>query len=91
MAEPRPVIQEPTGIVLHYRDDGPSGPCGQTVSVTSPWSRLYRYEREEDALAFMRFVRDHPARIGRRNPRVENWWHEEHVVKGPIIPEAERV
>jgi hypothetical protein len=77
-------------MVLHYRDDGPSGPCGQTVSTTAPWSRLYHYENEDDAVAFMRYVRDNPLKLGRRNPRIESWWHAEHVYEGPVVPEAER-
>ena len=77
-------------MVLHYKDDGPSGPCGQTVSVTSPWSRLYRYEREEDAVAFIRYLKAHPLDFGRRNPRIEAWWQEEQIEDGPIVPEAQR-
>jgi hypothetical protein len=77
-------------MVLHYRDDGPSGPCGQMTSITSPWSRLYTYKSEDDAMAFMRYLEGHPAGFGRRRPRIEAWWYDEHVLEGPVVPEDMR-
>ena len=79
-------------IVLHYRDDGPSGPCGQSTFYTSPWSRLYFYDNEDDATAYMRFLKAQPGSFaGRLRPRVEQYWFGEHVESGPIVPEGERV
>lgn len=61
-------------VYVRYQDDGPSGPCGQTMNVTSPWDRLYVYENEEDARAFVRFVKDKRVGWGRRNPRISGYW-----------------
>ena len=36
-------------VVLVYLDDGPSGPCGQSMSITSPHTRVHIFE-DEDAL-----------------------------------------
>lgn len=77
-------------MVLHYRDDGPSGPCGQCTSITAPWSRLYVYDNENDAVAYMRFLKDRTEHAGRRRPRIEAFWYDEEYCPGPIVPEAER-
>jgi hypothetical protein len=79
-------------VVLHYKDDGPSGPCGQCMSVTAPWDRLYTYEgadAERDATAYMRFLAQRRSFAGRRNPRIENYWLD-GMEPGPIVPEDER-
>lgn len=31
-----------------YSDDGPSGPCGQSMSITCPWSILYVFKDEDE-------------------------------------------
>ena len=74
----------------HYRDDGPSGPCGQSMSITAPWSRLFVWEgenAERDAEEFMRRLRNEPTVMGRRNARVEAWWFEAdgNVLDGPTF------
>ncbi len=74
-------------VYVHYRDDGPSGPCGQLVSITSPWSKLYRYEGDDayrDARAFMVWVAEHPVGSGRRNPRVEAFFYEAEDGPAPV-------
>lgn len=78
-------------ITLHYRDDGPSGPCGQSMSITAPWSRLYTYENEDDAHAYVAFLSCRTEHAGRRRPRIEAHWYDEHIRTGPVVPEAERV
>jgi hypothetical protein len=80
---------------LHYRDDGPGGPCGQTMSVTSPWSRLYVYDGENaeaDARALIVYLQERRAGFGRRNARIEAFWFEEdgNVLAGPVVPALER-
>lgn len=89
-------IEQPGRAFIRYRDDGPSGPCGQTTSTTSPWDRLYVYEgerAERDAEAFMRWLVQNQHAHGRRNPRIDGWWYEDDglsVLEGPVVPEAER-
>jgi hypothetical protein len=31
-----------------YSDDGPSGPCGQCMSTTCPWTILYVFKNEDE-------------------------------------------
>ncbi len=81
-------------VALHYQDDGPSGPCGQTMSVTSPWSRIYIYEgptAEVDADAFRSYLQVN--QIGRRNARVTAMWCEADgpSFEGPLVPAGQRV
>lgn len=33
---------------LLYEDDGPLGICGQAMSITSNWKRLYKIRKYED-------------------------------------------
>lgn len=75
-------------VYLHYRDDGPNGPCGQAMSTTMPWSRLLIYEgpdAERDATTYARHLDAH--NVGRLNARIEEWWLEidGHVRPGPIL------
>ena len=58
-------------VYLRYQDDGPLGACGQIISVTNPWDRLYIFKDHEAAYEFMREVE---SCRGRKNPRVTKIW-----------------
>ena len=54
-------------IYVIYQDDGPKGFCGQSMSITCPWHKLYRL-KDYDAF---RVFRDHIESIASRaNPRI---------------------
>lgn len=62
-------------VYLRYQDDGPSGFCGQTTSVTSPWDQLHIFPDYDSAREYMRQLEQWPP--GRKNPRVTAIWQEE--------------
>lgn len=49
-----------------YEDDGPSGICGQSCSITNPWKRLYLFETEEKMREFARAVENSKGRLRSR-------------------------
>ena len=49
-----------------YRDNGPGGPCGQSMSTTRNWTRVYLFNTEQEALEW---IRDNPIGKGRENPQ----------------------
>ena len=57
---------------VHYKDDGPSGPCGQDIRSTSPKNRLYVFR--DRAAAEPMILRVNERKTGGRNPRIENSW-----------------
>lgn len=60
---------------LHYQDDGPAGPCGQSMDVTMPQNKLMRFSDEDDARHYVRMTEQHGN--GRRRPRFTGWREEE--------------
>lgn len=36
-----------------YRDDGPKGACGQSMSVTRKWTYVFLFNTEDEALRWM--------------------------------------
>lgn len=48
-----------------YRDDGPKGPCGQSMSFTRKWTRVYLFNTEDEAL---KWKGSNPIAEGRKNP-----------------------
>ena len=56
---------------VRYQDDGPMGLCGQAMSITMPWDRLYVFDCAEDADRFCAGVRESN---GRKNARVTARW-----------------
>lgn len=54
---------------LLYLDDGPKGPCGQCMSITSPWRRLYLFDDYEEMWLFSKTLC--LDKCGRKNPRLE--------------------
>lgn len=38
-----------SAVALVYTDEGPGGPCGQSCSTTSEWSRVYLFDDEDSA------------------------------------------
>ena len=55
-------------IILAYEDQGPSGACGQVMSVTAPWHQLLIFFDFEEAKEFQENIYKHnPHRI---NPRI---------------------
>jgi hypothetical protein len=51
-----------------YNDDGPSGPCGQEMSITSPWTNVWLFDSEEAAWEFA--SKTNLCNGGRRRQRV---------------------
>jgi len=60
-----------------YEDNGPSGPCGQTVENTAPWRKLYIFNDETEARAFVARVTEHPFKLGRIRPRIIGFWSDD--------------
>ena len=55
----------PKGTVIAvYRDDGPSGICGQSMEITCPHTAIHIFKSEEE---FWTFVRDNPGRGGKNS------------------------
>lgn len=72
---------------VHYADDGPSGPCGQSVENTAPWNKLYVFRSSK---TWLDFIHDVGVETFRRNARVLGAWaegddHYEQVTA--ILPE----
>ncbi len=51
---------------VHYTDEGPRGPCGQSCSTTNPWDRVLIFQDDEN-------MRNYLENMGksRRNPKVK--------------------
>lgn len=58
-------------IYAHYQDDGPNGPCGQSMHTTSNWNILYRCKDRE---AFDRLREQVEGCKGRRRARIVAAW-----------------
>jgi hypothetical protein len=71
---------------LAYEDDGPSGPCGQSVSITMPWRKLLVYENPDDAYALMGFLASRTVFGGRRRPRIVGAWSDDDYLGGKVEP-----
>ncbi len=37
---------------LVYHDDGPAGACGQSMSTTCPWNKVYLFDSEDEMMAY---------------------------------------
>lgn len=57
-----------------YEDKGPSGPCGQAISVTRNHNDLYIFDDEESARVFISKVRPNTSRI---MPKIVGFWSED--------------
>lgn len=68
-------------IFANYKDDGPNGFCGQSMSITCKFNKLYIFNKRED---FKRFESDLKKYKGRKNPRIEYVW-EEGYAKEDVI------
>ena len=55
-----------------YKDDGPSGICGQSCSITSPWTHLYLFSNYKAVKDFIDKIKN---QTGRKNARVEFVFH----------------
>lgn len=53
-------------------DKGPSGPCGQITSVTSPRKDLYIFDDEESARLFITKVEK--CGMGKVTPKIIGFW-----------------
>lgn len=60
-------------IYVGYEDKGPSGPCGQTVSNTAPWRKLYVFNSRESFQNFMDSIHS----IRRIQPKIVGVWDSE--------------
>ena len=52
-----------------YRDDGPKGMCGQSMSITREWTSVYLFKTEEEALEWLGDNPVRQERQDRKNPR----------------------
>lgn len=41
-------------VAVVYTDQGPSGPCGQSVITTSAWTKVFLFENEEKAYEWLK-------------------------------------
>jgi len=60
-------------IYIRYQDDGPSGPCGQATSTTSPWDILHIFKDQKSYRKFTKLVE---SMTWRKNSRITAIWHE---------------
>lgn len=58
-------------IYVHYSDEGPLGICGQSMSITSNWNKLYKFKNYED---FKEIVERMVNITHRKNPKVFGIW-----------------
>ena len=59
---------------IRYKDDGPSGICGQACSITNPWDKLDIFENYDEARKFMKNIKNFESH--RKNPRIDYYWQE---------------
>ena len=52
-----------------YTDDGPRGPCGQSMHTTSPRTRLYLFSTQEELAEWLK-AQPNPKKSGRRNAKI---------------------
>lgn len=64
-----------------YEDDGPSGICGQSCSITNPWKKLYIFETEEKMREFLRNVEEIKTR---KNSRVSGLFYPSEFARNDI-------
>jgi len=57
-----------------YEDKGPSGPCGQAVSVTRSHNDLYIFDDEASAREFIDEARPNASRV---MPKIIGFWSED--------------
>lgn len=50
-----------------YTDEGPSGICGQAMSITRPWTRIWLFSSEQTMHAFLKV--QEPVKTGRKKAR----------------------
>lgn len=72
-----------------YEDKGPSGPCGQITSVTSPWQKLYVFTNEAKARELIKKITENPFNSGRLYPKITGYWSDvyESVIWDSTKPE----
>jgi hypothetical protein len=57
----------------NYRDDGPSGPCGQSMAITSPWNQLFIFPDRASYIAWEHGELE-KRRNHRKNARIDAVW-----------------
>lgn len=72
-------------IFISYKDDGPRGVCGQSMSVTAPRRILYRCSDLTQARKLLRVIEEDNIR---RNPRVDGVWSDDELDGFDPIKEA---
>jgi len=75
-----------TVFYVGYADDGPSGPCPQTVGCILNRKKLYIFYSWEDAQEFMGRVQ---LTKGRLRPRIVGFWEESEFSENVIRVEKE--
>jgi hypothetical protein len=56
-----------TMFAVVYTDEGPSGICGQAMSTTCPWTRVWLFSGEQEMHAFLKAKE--PVKTGRKRAR----------------------
>ena len=69
-SETRVDIQRPGTAIMVYTDEGPNGPCGQSMSVTCPHMAVHVFRSET---AMREFVDANP-NWSRNGKRAKLWW-----------------
>jgi len=59
---------------VHYKDDGPSGVCGQSMSITMPWDKLYLIKVDENGLSLEMIIAKLKTNGRRKAARIEGIW-----------------
>lgn len=70
---------------LRYQDEGPSGICGQSCSITCPWDQLHIFLTEKKAEEFQQKVKDYK---GRKNARITGVWYDDEEIS--MYPSVQR-
>ena len=66
-----------------YEDSGPSGPCGQSMSVTCNWHKLYIFTDYQKAKDFIDSVNNR--KMGRIMSRIVGFWSETRFQEEQVV------
>lgn len=66
-----------------YEDEGSLGSCGQSVSTTSNWKKLYVFTDYQKAKDFVDSVNN--KKMCRRNPHIVGFWTETKFQEEQVV------
>lgn len=73
---------------VNYRDDGPSGPCGQSMATTSPWNQLYIFPDRASYIAWEHGELEE-RHTHRKNARIDAVWIDDPEMYAGMVGGAE--